>query len=76
MALFPDNHWDHRGNITSYMAVGQHGGASQDWMLEPAIFDEDLFLELISIGYDDLEVDGPFSLLVTQALIGNDYEQI
>ena len=56
IALFPDDDpLDLHGNITSYMHVGQHSGASPDLLfeLESASPEEykDLKEELESIGY-------------------------
>ena len=55
IALFPDDKWN-ASNITSYMRIGQHGGASPDLLTElkdatPQQYKE-LKQELIGIGYD------------------------
>ncbi len=34
ISIFPDESWENRGNVASYMHVGQHGGAS------PALIDD------------------------------------
>ncbi len=56
IALFPDEAWDNRGCITSYMHVGQHGGASPDLIALPVATQEeyaDLERELTDvIGYE------------------------
>lgn len=55
IALFPNDSFDLDGNITSYMHIGQHSGASPDLLfeLESASPEEykDLKEELESIGY-------------------------
>jgi hypothetical protein len=61
IALFPDEIVDNKGNIASYMLIGQHSAAS------PALIDElpeatpceyyhDLLPQLIHIGYKNLEL--------------------
>jgi hypothetical protein len=60
VAVFPDTIWDARGNVASYQHVGQHGGASMQWVIDdtvPASSAEyaALAAELRAIGYD-LEV--------------------
>ena len=62
IALFPDIPWNgQRGEVTSYMHLGQHGAADYHHVLATARLateDEynDLFSELQSIGYDDLHI--------------------
>lgn len=62
IALFPDIPWSgQRGEVTSYMHLGQHGAADYLHVLATARLateDEyvDLLFELQSIGYDDLHV--------------------
>lgn len=56
IALFPEEKWDHRGNCTSYMHVGQHGGADYVGVIastkpaQPGEY-EDLKRELQDLGY-------------------------
>ena len=57
IALFPYLLWNHKGNVTSYMHVGQHGEADYYGIIrgsKPATEDQykDLFQELESIGYN------------------------
>lgn len=56
IALFPELPSDNRGNITSYMHIGQHGLASRLVVhdTKPAKPEEyaELYAELRSIGYD------------------------
>lgn len=57
IALFPYLIADYKGNVTSYMHIGQHGGANYSMIMsdsKPAIEGqyEDLFHELSSIGYN------------------------
>ena len=56
IALFPELPCDDRGNITSYMHIGQHGPASRFIVqnTKPAKPEEyaDLHAELQRIGYD------------------------
>ena len=50
IALFPDIPWSgRRGEITSYMHVGQHGAADEKEYRNP-------LSELRAIGYDDLHI--------------------
>ena len=62
IALFPEVPWDPEENtVTSYMHVGQHGGANYQHIIaktRPACEDEyrPLLAELKSIGYDDLHM--------------------
>lgn len=55
IALFPHDSFDLDGNITSYMHIGQHSGASRDLLyeLDDASIEEykNLKEELLSIGY-------------------------
>ena len=56
IALFPHEVCDHKGNVTSYMHVGQHGGANYKQMMgatkRPTPLEMSaLFDELVSIGY-------------------------
>lgn len=55
IALFPHDSFDLDGNITSYMHIGQHSGASRDLLyeLDDASIEEykNLKDELLSIGY-------------------------
>lgn len=59
-AFFPDEVFDSKGNKTSYAHIGQHGACSEDYANESrqATAEEykPLLNELISIGYDDLEI--------------------
>lgn len=56
IALMPAVKWDHRGNCTSYMHVGQHGGADYQGVIastkpaQPGEY-EDLKRELQGLGY-------------------------
>ncbi len=56
IALFPELPCDNRGNITSYMHIGQHAPASRFIVhdTKPANPEEyaDLHAELLRIGYD------------------------
>lgn len=56
IALFPELPCDDRGNITSYMHIGQHAPASRFIVhdTKPANPEEyaDLHAELLRIGYD------------------------
>lgn len=62
IALFPDIPWSgQRGEVTSYMHLGQHGAADYRHVLattRQAREDEygDLLSELQATGYDDLHV--------------------
>jgi hypothetical protein len=61
IALFPDIEADNKGNVQSYMHVGQHGAASPDLLtdLPEATISEffPLYKELVlSVGCNDLEV--------------------
>lgn len=64
IVLFPYNQWDTNGNITSYQSIGQHGSASAELIdeLDTPTWEEVLQMksELISIGYEDLEVVGSY----------------
>lgn len=55
IALFPHDSFDLDGNITSYMHIGQHSGASRDLLyeLDDASIEEYKNLKegLLSIGY-------------------------
>jgi len=55
IALFPNDIFDSKGNITSYMHIGQHGGASPELInkLPKAMPSEykELAKELKAIGY-------------------------
>jgi hypothetical protein len=55
IALFPNEEWDLKGNIASYIHLGQHGGASKELLddLDPATKEEyqELKNELEGIGY-------------------------
>ena len=60
IALFPDEPWNGRGDIASYMHVGQHGPASRTItdctrLATPAEY-APLLAELRGIGYEDLAV--------------------
>ena len=59
IAIFPFEEWDRKGNYSSYMHVGQHGGCSPDLakeLVRPGEEEyQDLKEELESIGYN-LEV--------------------
>jgi len=60
-AVFPDEIFDMRGNLTCYAHVGQHGACSEQWVKEQtneATFEEymDLKKELESIVGYNLEV--------------------
>lgn len=55
IAFFPGEKWDYNGLITSYMHIGQHGGASPSLMRNKKATPEEyapLLAELTSIGYD------------------------
>lgn len=56
VALFPELDWDQQGNITSYMHIGQHGGASPELLQNPKATPEqyaDLHEELTEmVGYN------------------------
>lgn len=56
IALFPELPCDNRGNIISYMHIGQHAAASRLFVYKtkPAKPEEyaELYAELRSIGYD------------------------
>ena len=56
IALFPDEIGDNKGNISSYMHIGQHSAATPEliYSLSPASFSEyePLMNELTSLGYD------------------------
>lgn len=62
IALFPDIPWSgRRGEVTSYMHLGQHGAANYCHVVattKPATEGEysDLLSELQAIGYDDLHI--------------------
>ena len=60
IALFINEVWDSKGNISSYQRIGQHGAASPELVddLKRATPKEYglLLKELETIGYDDLEV--------------------
>lgn len=53
IALFPDDIWDHDGNIASYQHIGQHGAANPELIneLKPAKNYAALKAELERIGY-------------------------
>lgn len=61
IAFFPYEFWNvMKGEITSYMHIGQHGGASPELINEldtcsPKEY-KDLLNELKSIGYENIEV--------------------
>ena len=59
-AYFPNLISDRKGNVTSYSHVGQHSGCSKDYikgkrLASPLQYDS-LLKELVSLGYDDLNV--------------------
>ena len=60
IALFPEIEWNHRGDFSSYLHIGQHGGASPALVqsTKPATPTEyaDLLAELETIGYTDLVI--------------------
>lgn len=61
IAIFPEIYWDNNGNFTCYKHIGQHSACSSSWVADmciqakPKQYDN-LLDELISIGYDDLEI--------------------
>lgn len=65
IALFPSLPCDDSGLITSYQHIGQHSGASPDLIHELAPVPEadyaPLLAELVSVGYDDLDVLEPYT---------------
>ncbi len=62
IALFPDIPWSrYRGEVTSYMRLGQHGAADYKHVVattRPATEDEylDLLAELKQVGYENLNI--------------------
>jgi hypothetical protein len=56
IALFPYDIFDHKGNINSYMHIGQHGGANTNLIYSTKLATEseytDLKTELESLGYN------------------------
>lgn len=60
IALFPQEPWDYKGNIVSYMHIGQHGGASRSIVQDTKLATKEeyapLLKELKKIGYNDLKV--------------------
>ena len=46
IALFPDIEWDTQGNITSYMHIGQHGGASKELLNDLLLAETNEYQEL------------------------------
>lgn len=57
IALFPYEPWNHRGDVTSYMHIGQHGAADYAGVIQdtkPATPEQyaPLQRELESIGYN------------------------
>lgn len=59
VAIFPDIIWNLKGDVTSYMRIGQHGPASKSLIRCKAAMKEQyetLLKELVGQGYDDLIV--------------------
>jgi len=57
IAIFPYILWDHNGNVTSYMHIGQHGacGIFFTWVFPKLATPEEykpLLDELTQVGYD------------------------
>lgn len=62
IALFPSIPWDRQGfSVTSYQHIGQHGAADYSGVIRatrpatPSEYEE-LYDELVRIGYDDLKI--------------------
>lgn len=56
VALFPEIKADFNGNILSYAIIGQHGAASQKWLENDFYFDYDLYIELMQIYDNEIEL--------------------
>lgn len=60
IALFPDEIADFKGNITSYMEIGQHSAASKELLDDLAIPTPDEIASLkkeLEEVYDDVELE-------------------
>lgn len=60
IAVFPDEKWDAKGNLASYMHIGQHGACSPDIasITRPATEAQyaPLLQELQRVGYENIKV--------------------